>query len=293
MSDKNDKGPFYSFYEGKLKYRLEAEIDLYEQDRESYWSERPFDVLPNITFEQAEEFAKAVFSSSETLLSSDITEFDAHTLEQEIQNINSYHERAMSALQQAIDSAKTPEEIRRLGLELLPKQPPEPEDERSPLRLVWERLYIDTAWEATGKIQEGTSRIFKLYGLVLQTRPSEATQKFLTRLGRCYIWGFDSECVMLCRAVLDTAFRDSVKDEICEKHFGKKHNRYDFTLNNRILAALNDGIIDEKTKKLAIKIKERGVKAIHYQPDITEDVFGTICDTLTVLEKIESKEEGA
>lgn len=286
----NDKGPFYEY---KLKHQLEAVINEYENDREEYWSERLGDEehsLLDTAFEQAEEFAKAVFSSAETLVGSHKTEADVSTLDQEVQRIKDYDEYANSVFRQIWESDKTWEEKDRVVLKLIAEEPPDPEDEASPLRLVWERLFVDLAWDAVAKVDEGTRRIFKLYRLVLQTRPSLPTQKFLARLGRCYIWGFDSECVILCRAVLDTAFGDAVKGEICEKELGKKP-QYDFTLHDRIQAAQKAGIIDRKTKELAIRVKERGVKAVHYQPDITTDVFGTIRDTLTVLEKLNATEE--
>jgi hypothetical protein len=44
--------------------------------------------------------------------------------------------------------------------------------------------------------------------------------------------------------------------------------------------------IDNKTKEYTIAVKKRGDKAVHYQPDITKQVWETICDTLMVLEKI-------
>lgn len=281
----NDKGPFY---EGELKHQMESVINLYENDREEYWRESLGEgdyLFLNDAFEQAEKFAKAVLSSVETLVGSNKTEADVITLDQELKRIKNYPNYANSVYRRIMESDKTLDEKKRLVLELIREQPTDPEDEGSSLRLVWERLFIDLAWDAVAKIDEGTRRIFKLYGLVLQTRTSLATQKFLARLGRCYVWGFDSECVILCRAVLDTAFRDAVKDKLCEKCLRKKP-KYDFTLNDRIRAAQKAGFIDRKTKDLAIQVKERGVKAVHYQPDITADVFGTICDTLNILEKL-------
>jgi len=286
----NDKGPFYW---GNLKYALEAEIDLYEQDREKYWSERlgneDYSFL-DTTFEQAEEFAKALLIGAKTLVVGDKIQADVRTLGQELQRIKNYPNHFNSVSRRIMESDKTLEEKKRLVLELLREQPPDPEDEGSSLRLVWERLFIDLAWDAVAKVDEGTRRIFKLYELVLQTRPSLASQKFLARLGRCYVWGFDSECVILCRAILDTAFRDAVREEICEKELRKKKPKYDFALYERIKAAQKAGIIDRKTRELAVQVKERGVKAVHYQPDITADVFGTIRDTLTVLEKLNATE---
>ena len=80
----------------------------------------------------------------------------------------------------------------------------------------------------------------------------------------------------------------TITDEICEKHFGK-NNRDDFTLVKKIQAARKEGIIDEDIKSKALKVKRRGDKAVHYQPDITKDVWGTICDTVAVLERLTQK----
>jgi hypothetical protein len=282
------------FYKYELKHQLESIIDLHEQDRENYWNEKLGDeeqYILNTAYEQAEDFAEAVLKSAETLLVSENTDNDTKALGKEFRRIKNYPEYFNTASRQIWKSDKTLEEKRSLLFELFQERPVDPEDEASPLRLVWERLYIDLAWNAIDKIDEGTQRIFKLYTLALKTRLCPATQKFLARLGRCYVWGFDSECVILCRAILDTAFRDAVKPEICEKHFGR-NREYDFTLNDKIWAAQKEGIIDEKTKDLAIQVKERGVKAVHYQPDITTDVFGTIRDTITVVEKLNSVRKG-
>ena len=143
---------------------------------------------------------------------------------------------------------------------------------------------IHISWEAVGKIEEGASRIFQLYRLVLCSTPSKSTQEFLGRLCRCYIWGFDPECVMLCRSVIDTAFKDSVAYEICEDHCGKPF-RGGFSLSDRIFAALKEGIIDEDIAKKARTVKQRGNQAVHRQPSIT-NVWGNICDTVAILERI-------
>ena len=134
---------------------------------------------------------------------------------------------------------------------------PWPDNMESPLFPVWEKLFSDLASEALDRARDGVIRIFELYELVSRIRPSNSTQSFLARLGRCYIWGFDPECVILCRAVLDTAFRDQISEETCEKHFGKKRYNQDFTLDDRIYAAVKDGVIDEETRDLAIQVKVR------------------------------------
>jgi len=275
------------FYDIDLNDNLEGQVDFYEQGRQSYWE--GLGVWSAIEYDKAERFAKAVLKNSEQLIPNEEIDGDLSKLQNETNRIN----RAQEIYKRAVDILllDLPEDKKRnlLG-DLFKEMPPDPQSEESPLKLVWERFIIDMSWEAIRKIEEGASRIFRLYTLVLGYTPSKSTQQFLGRLSRCFIWGFDPECVILCRAVLDTAFRDTVSDEVCEKRLDKRR-RYNFTLNDRILAALNDGVIDEKTKKLAMKVKECGVKAVHYQPDITKDVFGTIRDTLTILEKLNATKE--
>ena len=64
---------------------------------------------------------------------------------------------------------------------------------------------------------------------------------------------------------------------------------FGFTLTDRIHAASKEGRVDEAIKSKALKVKSRGDKAVHYQPDITKNVWETICDTVVILEKITQK----
>jgi len=287
----SDKG----FYEDDLEGMLEIYIHEYEGDRERYWnkalSEGDYAFL-SAAFEQAERFAEAVHTGAETLVSTG-EDVDTSHLRKELQRFCNYSGYANEVLTRIMQTDRPLEEKNQVVLDLIRNHPPDPKHEDSPLRLVWERLLINLANDAVGKIGEGTARMFKLYALVRQIQPSPATQKFLARLGRCYVWGFEPECIMLCRAVLDTAFRDNIADEICEKHCGSRRNRREkicsqgFTLDNRIEAAVRERIIDKKTASLAGKVRIRGNKAVHYQADLARDVLGTIRDTLTVLQKLD------
>ncbi len=272
-------------YEGDLWGYLSAIVSEAESGHEHRWSgalsaEEYASITP--AYERAEDFAAAVFTGAETLIAPSQPDLQ---LEQELQRARHWPGYLRACFIRMLASNMGPEERERFFAQLRQEEVPAPEDEASPLRPVWERLCIDLAWEAISKGEEAVERIFELYGLICRTKPCPATQKFLAHLGRCYVWGFDSECVILCRAVLDTAFGDVVSDEVCEKHFGKRQPRQ-FGVKDRISAAWKAEIIDAGTKKLADAIIERGNKAIHYQPDITKKVFDTICETLKVLEKI-------
>jgi hypothetical protein len=270
-------------YNFDLNVQLETKIDSYEQDRKSYWEN--LGGWSAIQYELAERFAQAVLKNSEQLMPVQEIDGDLSKLQYEIDNLKNLP-KIEQKLNDIVNLNIPWEQKREMIIEFSKECPKEPEDEESPLKMVWERFVIDMSWDAIEKIKGGASRIFQLYNLVLRYAPSKSTQQFLNRLSRCYIWGFDPECVILCRAVIDTAFNDRIPIDICEKHFGKPRRNYDFGLNDRIQAALNEKIIDEEIAKKARTIKYRGDKAVHYQPDVTRDVWGTICDTVSVLERI-------
>jgi hypothetical protein len=278
------------YYEHDLMTWLEIQIMNYEYDRQKYWggvlSEGEYGFMSRV-YEQAERFADAVLTSAETLLSAEHKDDGPRHLRQETERIRGFPEYFNIVSKRIWDSDISVEEKCRRMKELFHEHPADPEDENSPLRLVWERLFIDLAQKAINRTDEGTKRMFQLYGLVLQTHPSPATQKFLSRLGRCYIWGFDPECVMLCRSVIDTAFGEAVSDDLCEKH--PRDGRVRLDLAHKIWIACEEGMIDKSTQRIADCVRLRGNTAIHGQPDATKDVFGTIRDTVAVLERLAKK----
>ena len=278
MGKDYDKG----FYNYDLNIQLETQIDSYEQDRQSYWEN--LSGWSSIQYEQAERFAQAVLKNSEQLMPIEEIDGDLSKLQCEINKVNKLTEldkRIVDIVELDLPWDKKRELFRELAKDC----PQDPQSEDSPLKLVWERFIIDMSWEAIGKIEEGASRIFQLYNLVLRSCPSKSTQQFLARLSRCFIWRFDPECIMLCRSVVDTAFKDNIANKICEKHFGKRNSDF-FSLIERILAAYKEGIIDDAIRDKAETVRLRGNKAVHEQPNITKDVWGTICDTVAVLERI-------
>ena len=237
-------------------------------------------------YEQAERFAQAVLKNSEQLIPIEEIEKDLSKLKYEIERCPAEYDKRISDI---LDLDLPSDKKIALICEVLKDYPADPQSEDSPLRLVWERFIIDMSLVAIERVEQGASRIFQLYKLVLCSVPSLPTQQFLGRLSRCYVWGFDPECVILCRAVIDTGFYHFVSDDICEKHreFQKdtKGQHY-YTLANRIKASFQEGIIDREIREKAFRIKDRGDEAVHRQPRITKDIWGTICDTVAVLENI-------
>ena len=223
-------------YENDLANNVGTIVNEYENDRERFWASKGPDY--KIEYDKAERFAQFVLKGTENLANTQKIEEDMASFQYEATKENVAEKEFNGKSRSIMKPGKTPskeeiEKIKNLALKFIEELPEEPRNENSPLRLVWERFCIDLGYEAEKKIDEGADRIFKLYRLMLSSPPSRPTIGYLLRLSRCYIWGFDLECIILCRSVLDTAFRDKISDDICEKHCREKQLDLDFTLSNR------------------------------------------------------------
>lgn len=151
----------------------------------------------------------------------------------------------------------------------------------SSLRMVWERMCIELASDAIRhKVESGAHRQLLLAQLLVEANPPEPTVDYLKHVASCFIWGFDTECVILCRSVIDTALRETIPESLCESRGPRP--RFGYTLANRLEAALPT-LIEKECYEAGIRVNERGTKAVHYEPGATTDVLGTIQDTLTVV----------
>jgi hypothetical protein len=168
-------------------------------------------------------------------------------------------------------------------------EPPDPEDDTDrPLHLVWQHLCILDARDAVDGLSERVHRIFQLEDLVEELhRDSElpdATMQFLALVGRTFVWGFHAECVVVCRGAIDTAFRGKVPTSLLERRRRREPKR-DFGLLDRIEAAYPD-LISESIKRDANCVRLRGDKAIHFDPQATDDILDTVRRALRVIDRL-------
>jgi hypothetical protein len=165
-------------------------------------------------------------------------------------------------------------------------EPDEPTDR--PLHLVWQHLCIEDAREGAYGLRDRVRRIFELEKLVEQLRRDsslpQATMEFLALVGRTFVWGFDAECVIVCRGAIDTAFREKVPVDLIETR-RRKAEHQDYGLQDRIEAACPT-LISEEIRKAAATVKCRGDKAIHFDPHATQDAIGTIRLALQVIDRL-------
>jgi hypothetical protein len=127
---------------------------------------------------------------------------------------------------------------------------------------------------------------------------SEDSERYLEFVSRCYISGHDTEAVILARTVLETAFRDHVRDarvyEMFERYpsrFPRSHhaaltNRYPPALADRIVAAAASGRLRDASK--ARTIKKRGDEAVHGEMTFA-DAAETIYDLAVVLSELQNQ----
>jgi hypothetical protein len=145
--------------------------------------------------------------------------------------------------------------------------------------LVKERLQIHLAWKVAPYTDEMAERCRDLTAVVFFDRPSERVLKYVRRLSSCYIAGFLPECVVLSRAVMERALKDSYQ----------YHNvPYPPGLNLEKL--INDvhlrGWLSERGRVKAHDVRHRGNKAVHEDPELVEDVRDTVHAALQVIGEV-------
>ncbi len=137
-------------------------------------------------------------------------------------------------------------------------------------------------------------RIWRLLLLTQQLQPSKRAAAFLRRVSRCYMYGFDAECAVMCRSVLQAAFDAEISDEKCQVILGrakgaKRTNSSPFDLADRIAVARKLGRISDAAAIKAAAIRAAGNVVIHEHPRSCDDTFGLIADTMDVIAELTGK----
>jgi hypothetical protein len=167
-------------------------------------------------------------------------------------------------------------------LELAAHASPDPSGSMNDmLELVNEDVSISLGWEAIHLIDSGVERFWTLLPLTASAEPSWRATAFLERVSRCYLFGFDAECVVMCRSVLDAEFEAQVPREYCEDKLGDKEGKY--TLSDMILVAKDRAIISPEIATTAHNIRKLGNDAVHKWPESKKDAADVIRNTLQVL----------
>lgn len=154
------------------------------------------------------------------------------------------------------------------------------------------------AEEAIYALESAAHRARQLLDLIIEAKPGPLAQKYLTRVARCFTWGYDAETLILCRSVLEhvliervpdsdvfTAFQRN-PDAFPHSHHEALRRRYPPTIGDRIPAAHVTGNLTEAQADLADKIRFGGNKAVHDTPDADADVLGTVKALMELVGKL-------
>jgi len=157
-----------------------------------------------------------------------------------------------------------------------------PEDGKR-LGYLAERLFVSLGAQAVGMCEKGAKRLLDLAILAIPAELSQRTRRFLQRVSRCYVWGFDAECAVFCRSVVEASFQDVVPDEACRSALGDGAR---VNLSNRIEAAHRKMLVSDTVRDAAHRVRDAGNSAVHDTPDTSFDAFHIISDTMCILESL-------
>lgn len=147
-----------------------------------------------------------------------------------------------------------------------------------------ERIQIALAKKYATDTEGMRERCLTLGQWALDDPPEKkAVLSYLERLSRCYILGLDSECVILCRAVLENALKHAYQSEAVVRPADDRGN---YRLAKDIDAAKFFGWFDESDRGAAHKVRIRGNRAVHNDPYTTQEVQETVKLTLDLVQKL-------
>lgn len=112
---------------------------------------------------------------------------------------------------------------------------------------------------------------------------NETVLNYLERLSRCYTLGLKSECVILCRAVLENALKHAYQAEDAKRPADQDDVQ---SLQQDIEGAAFYGWFDEADKRAAHQVRHRGNKAVHNDPYTTQQVYETVEMTLDLVRRL-------
>lgn len=283
-------------YEFDLEIQLQGVVDNYEQEREAYWTERleeeewsPIKQLRVDAAEIARLIRKRAFALANTGSASDLNQvFEAYRAREELEKLQARLRKFEALARTTIDEDVVEEFVRFLQTHVLSDRV-----QSDPLRLVWEQLCIDEAWDVAASVEDRVRRTLELERLVSDewgsNPPPEPCQQFLALVSRCYIYDLIPECIVMCRSAMEAAFRELVPDTLCRTTL-KRGTDGNYRLADRIAAAF--GTKDSplcghpELYKAAQEVQVRGNNTVHYNPHATRDALGTIRSAVRVIDAL-------
>jgi len=235
----------YSGIDDSVKWRLEHVFLSYCEEREKYWS---LDSPEKEYLDLFGRLAEAFLSASSTL--------------------TSQSDQSESRKWHAPDERPWAQILERLG-------------EQDEVALLFDQaIEIGVIDDALERLDGATERCLDLARHILGNRPSRPVERYLKRLSRCYIAGFIPECIIICRAILENAVKDAFERKSIPLPATDEGAS---SMKTRLDAARLLGLLSVEGHQAAVTVWVRGNKAVHHDPEATQDVAGTLELTNRVL----------
>lgn len=147
------------------------------------------------------------------------------------------------------------------------------------------RAEIDLASAAVGKLFEGKRRLTFVLALLSQFDLSERATAYIDRMIQCYIWGLDTECVVMARSVIEAALEEVIShDEMTS--LGFRGRRKGFALWEYQSAAAKTRRLSDKAMEWVEAIRQAGNEAVHAVPGLHGDSTVTLAQTVVCLREL-------
>lgn len=280
----NDEQQDMGAYEYDLVDNLWTMHGKYASDRELYWTQKENDKEWAGIYEQAEMFAESLVKGIENLRRpSDGENVNTDLLEQRRKFLGQLREEYRKRV---LEFKHVPTEENLLAFrKYLLDSMSRPGESLLDLKLAWEGIEIRLTEQLFDDLNRRVFRSLQLWDLFLdETEIKPILDQYLRMVGRTYVAGFDDECIICCRAVLEAALEEFITERMCAEILGARSERY--AAFERISVARKKGILSESGEKKAYAIRERGNKTIHGNPGLVIDVFESIRDNLYVIKEL-------
>jgi hypothetical protein len=137
--------------------------------------------------------------------------------------------------------------------------------------------------EMLGKLAKAVDRATRLEKLRLAVIPNKEVKRYFEEANRCYLYGFNVACVVLCRAILESALVD-----LCdpEKKLYKKTVRGESYYRALVDKAASDRLLTDDRPEWAIDVRDAGNDAIHNYSKFENEWGGKVEDILLNTRKV-------
>jgi hypothetical protein len=147
-------------------------------------------------------------------------------------------------------------------------------------------LEVELARLAVGRVPVASERVHMLLLLVSNAKLGRRAAAYLDRATRLYVSGFDPECIVMSRSILEAALEDRLDDEEMARLGFKKGKRQSFSLKEYIEAAAETRLFSADEQEWADDIRTAGNMAVHVTPGLEPMAFDVLMNVAILIRRL-------